>query len=74
MTDDQIKKLDRCRDQLKSLYTKTGQIQEILKELTCYGNHDLGKELDDVFKVLRNSVNKNLMEASNEIHNLIKEI
>lgn len=75
MTDEQIRKLDKCRDSLKSLHTKTGHVQEVLKELSGgILDNELGKEINDIFKNLRASVNESLRRASKEIDDLIKEI
>lgn len=74
MNSEQIRKLDRCREESKNLHIKTGQIQESLKELTCHGNHDFGKEIDEIFKTLRSAVNKSLLDAGKEIEKLIEEI
>ncbi len=74
MTNEQISKLDNCRDKLKSLHIKIGEIQSSLKELNCHGNHNLGKEIDDIFINLRLEVNKSLNESVNKINKLITEI
>lgn len=74
MTDQQIKQLDRCREEQKKLSDVQNQVRELFKSIGNNHNANLGEEINQIFADMKQSVNKTLGDAQTEIHKLITNI
>ena len=74
MTGEQIRQLDRCRSELKSLYTASDRIKTELNPFGSGGNQDCGKEINELYKNLKAEINNSIMECEKGINKLISEI
>jgi len=74
MTDEQIRKLDRCRQEQMQLSLIQEQIRESFKSIGNNHNADLGSEIKQIFRDLKEVVSTSLGEAQSKINKLITEI
>jgi len=74
MNDTQIRQLDRCRNEQKKLLDVQSQINELFKTLGTNHNGDLGSEINQIFRDLKESVITSIGNAHSEIHKLITNI
>ncbi len=74
MTDTQIRRLDRCREESKKLNDVQNNIRELFKSIGTNHNDYLGEEINQIFRDVKESVNKTLGDAQSEIHKLITNI
>jgi len=74
MTDEQIKKLDRCRQEQTQLSLIQNEIKISFKSIGNNHNADLGSEINQIFRDLKEQVSTSFGEAQSKINKLITDI